>query len=155
MGGGRILLIEPQPYRLAMAKEFGFETINPDSGDLQEQILFATNGKGADFTFDCAGHPSVADMLAKITKVRGKIVIVAAYKQPPVIDLLSVMFKELTIQGTRVYTKEDFEMAIEMLTKSVHLEKMITHVLSSNEAQKGFDSLLSGEDAIKILLHFR
>jgi (R,R)-butanediol dehydrogenase / meso-butanediol dehydrogenase / diacetyl reductase len=63
------------------------------------------------------------------------------------------MFKEITLQGARVYTKEDFKKAIEWLPDvSQFLKRIITHVLSPNEAQKGFELLLSSPEAVKILL---
>lgn len=148
-GVSKITIAETVPFRRMKAKEMGFSTINP----MEQDLLETDNSDGFDFTFDCAGHPSVAEQIVEVTKIRGKIMIVGAYKEPPTIDLLQVMFKEITLQGARVYTKDDFKKAIELLPIAGHLLKeMITDVLSPNEAQKGFELLLSSPEAVKILL---
>lgn len=154
LGAGRVLVVESQCFRLEMAKDLGFETIDPAEGDVMEQILKLTDGKGADFTFDCAAHPSVAEMLVQATRVQGSIVIVGAYKKPPAVDLLQVMFKEITIKGTRVYTPKDFEIAIQLLQKDFPFEKIITHTFPIEQIQSGFDILLSGGDAVKVMIEF-
>jgi (R,R)-butanediol dehydrogenase / meso-butanediol dehydrogenase / diacetyl reductase len=152
-GVNKVTIVETVPFRLMKAKEMGFRTIDPKVQDLAESMITETGVSGSDYTFDCAGHPSVAEQLVKVTKIRGKIMIVGAYKKPPAIDLLEVMFKEITLQGARVYTKEDFKKAIEWLPDvSPFLKRIITHVLSPNEAQKGFELLLSSPEAVKILL---
>lgn len=154
MGAGRVIVVERNPFRLQIAKDLGFEVIDSGSSDVFEQTLAATGGKGADFTFDCAAHPSVAEILTQVTKVRGRIVIVGAYKKPAPVDLIQMMFKELTITGVRVYTAKDFEIAADLVQKDFPFEKMITHSIPYQEIQKGFDLLLSGGDAIKVLAEF-
>lgn len=155
LGAGRVLVVETNSFRLQMAEELGFETINPQQGEALEQILAKTKGKGADFTFDCAGHPSVAETLVQVTKVRGTVVIVAAYKKPAPIDLLQVMFKEIKLRGVRVYTPKDFDIAAQLLTKPFDFDKIITHILPVENAQSGFDLLLSGGNAVKVMIGFQ
>lgn len=154
LGAGRVIIVETNRFRLEMARELGFETVDPEVGDIIEQILSLTDGKGSDFTFDCAAHPSVAELLVQTTKVQGKTVIVGAYKKPPSLDLLQVMFKEITIVGTRVYTPKDFDIAIQFLKKDFPFEKIISHCLPATEVQSGFDVLLSGGNAVKVLIEF-
>jgi (R,R)-butanediol dehydrogenase / meso-butanediol dehydrogenase / diacetyl reductase len=155
-GVDKVTIVETVPFRLMKAKEMGFRTIDPKVQNLAESTITETGESGSDYTFDCAGHPSVAEQIVKVTKIRGKIMIVGAYKQPPPIDLLQVMFKEITLQGARVYSKDDFKKAIEWLPAAGYLLKeMITDVLSPNEAQKGFELILSSPDEVKLLLSFR
>ncbi|KAB2329600.1 alcohol dehydrogenase catalytic domain-containing protein [Cytobacillus depressus] len=152
LGAGRVIVVETNRFRLQMAKEMGFETIDPEEGDVVEQILYKTEGNGADYSFDCAGHPSVSEILTQVTRVRGTVVIVAAYKKAAPIDLLQVMFKEITLKGARVYTPKDFDIAAELLKKPFDFEKLITHVLPIDDIQTGFDLLLSGGNAVKVLV---
>jgi (R,R)-butanediol dehydrogenase/meso-butanediol dehydrogenase/diacetyl reductase len=152
LGAGRVLIVENNPFRLKMAAELGFESLNPAEGDIIASILSATGGKGADFTFDCAAHPSVAELLPKATKVRGTIVIVGAYKYPAPVDLLQVMFKELKLRGVRVYSPQDFEIAAQLLKKSFPFDKLVTHVLPIEDIQQGFDLLTGGGDAVKVMI---
>jgi 2-desacetyl-2-hydroxyethyl bacteriochlorophyllide A dehydrogenase len=152
LGASRVIVAETNRFRLQMAAELGFETIDPEAGGIVEQLLAKTAGNGADHTFDCAGHPSVSEILTQVTKVRGTAVVVAAYKKPAPIDLLQAMFKEITLKGVRVYTPKDFEIAARLLSKPFDFEKLITHVLPMGAVQKGFDLLLSGGNAVKVLI---
>lgn len=154
LGATNIIVAETNEHRLAMAKELGFNAVNPMNDDVKTVVLEQTNGFGADFVFDCAGHPSVLTQLTELVKVRGKIIIVAAYKKPAAVNLLQGMFKELSIQFVRVYTPRDFEIAIDLLGSQKSFQKMITHVLSPEEAHKGFELLTTGTNAVKVMYSF-
>jgi (R,R)-butanediol dehydrogenase/meso-butanediol dehydrogenase/diacetyl reductase len=154
MNAGKVIVVELNPFRKKLAEELGMITIDPSKEDVEKKILELTNNVGADQVYDCAAHPSVTPLLTKVAKVRGKVVIVGAYKKPPEFNLLDMMFKELETVGTRVYTGEDFELSIDLLGKDFPFEKLITHVLPVENAQEGFDVLLNGGDAIKVMYQF-
>ncbi len=149
-----ILIVEPNAYRMKIARELGFTVIDAVNADVMAEVMAFTDGNGADFTIDCAAHPLVSVQLSKLTTVHGTIVIVGAYKEPAPFDFLTVMFKELTIKGVRVYEPKDFDKAIELLNSDFDFEKVLTHVLEPEQAQEGFDVLLSGGEAVKVLYKF-
>jgi hypothetical protein len=62
----------------------------------------------------------VAAELLRWSRTAGTVVIVGAYK-PGLhgVDLLSVMFAEITIVGTRIYQRSDIEAAIHLVTTGV------------------------------------
>jgi (R,R)-butanediol dehydrogenase/meso-butanediol dehydrogenase/diacetyl reductase len=152
LGAGRVMVAETHPFRLQMAAALGFETIDCRAGDGVKRILDQTGGRGSEFTFDCAGHPSVAKDLVQATKVQGTVVMVAAYKAPVAVDLLQVMFKEIRWQGVRVYTPKDFEIAACLFTRGFPFEQLITHVFPIQDVQRGFNLLLEGSDAVKVMV---
>lgn len=154
LGANGITIVERDPFRLNLAREIGFDTIDAKDADIVEEVLKITGGKGADFTFDCAAHPSVSEILTRVTKVRGRVVIVGAYKKPAPVDLIQVMFRELTILGVRVYTPKDYEIAADLIQRDFPFEKLITHSIPYQQIQEGFDLLLTGGDAIKVLIEF-
>lgn len=149
-----ILIVEPNPFRQQIAKELGFDVIDGINENVKELVLERTQGNGADFTIDCAAHPLVSVQLSKITKVQGTIVIVGAYKEPTPFDMLTVMFKELTVCGVRVYEAHDFDVAIELLNSEFDFNRILTHVMEPELAQDGFDILLNGGEAVKVLFDF-
>ena len=92
--------------------------------------------------------------MTDITRVRGKICIVSVHKKPHEVNLRDVNFKEQTVVGTRVYTKEEFGRAAE-LTKELEteLEKIVTHVVPLKESDKVFDMIADPEcGTIKIVV---
>jgi len=56
--GARIIAVDISPERLALAKEFGADSvINPKDTDPVDAILQLTHGEGAETTMDCTGLP--------------------------------------------------------------------------------------------------
>lgn len=154
-GVGTIILAETDESRINVAKELGFEVINPAVDDLKNIVEEKTNGDGFDFVYDCAGVQAVANILLDVVKVKGKIVIVASYKKPPELPLFKGMAKELNIQFVRVYRQNDFELATTLAQKEPLFEKIITNIFSPEQVDQAFDILFTkGSGAIKAMFKF-
>ena len=107
----------------------------------------------ADVVFDASGHTSVARELFLWLRAAGTAVIVGAY-QPGLhgVDLLSVMFGEITIMGTRIYQRSDIEAAIELVTTGrLDAHQLISKIFPLEEAVTAIDTLRRGEE-MKILI---
>ena len=151
-GASSVVIFETDEARAAMAKKLGFAVYNPMGMDMAKEAKRLTGAGGFDWVFDCAGVQPVADMLFDAVKVRGHIVIIAAYKKPASLPLIMGMFKETSIGFTRVYRKKDFEIAAELAAKMPEYAQIITHQLPIQEAQKGFDLLTTkGTGAVKVM----
>lgn len=154
-GCGDILLAETDPARIAVARDMGFEVINPASDSLSDAVERHTGADGFDHVYDCAGAAAVANCLLDVVKVRGEIVIVASYKKPTELPLFKGMAKETAIKFVRVYRFSDFKVAAQMAANEPLFEKIITHVLPADRAQEGFDLLFTkGSGAIKVMFEF-
>lgn len=130
-----------------MAESLGFHTLQSDD-TLLDRLMQESGGEGYDFVFDCAGHQSVADILPDVVKIRGKIEIVAGYKKPPMMNYQKGMFREFSIQFTRVYTFKDFKIAAGLAAKEPMYEKLINYELPAEEAKHGFELLTTPTDAV-------
>ena len=110
------MLSEINPERLELARELGFETIDPDS-EVASATLDATldAAGGADVVFEVSGSAAGAMAMTELASIRGRIVVVAIYPEPQLVKLFDVFWKELQLRGARVYEPEDFERAIELL----------------------------------------
>lgn len=151
-GALSVTMVETDESRSALARSMGFEVYNPIGQDMEAFAREKTNGIGFDWVFDCAGVQPVADALLDVVKVRGKIVVVAAYKKPAALPLIKGMFKETSISFIRVYRYKDFAIAANIMQKEPAYEKIITHLLPLEEAQKGFDLLTTpGTGAVKVM----
>lgn len=154
-GAQDIVVAESDESRLALAKELGFETINPIKSDIAAFAAEKTNNDGFDHVYDCAGAPPVAMSLLDVVKVRGQIVIVASYKKPAELPLFKGMAKEVSIHFVRVYRKKDVEIAAQIAVREPLYSRIITHVLPPEKAQEGFDLLFTkGTGAIKVMYQF-
>ena len=154
-------VIEPLAVLVHAIHMSGFEALDTavvvgagPIGMLCGIIKDATNGEGCDTFFECSGAAVPAMQMTDITRVRGKICIVSVHKKPHEVNLRDVNFKEQTVVGTRVYTKEEFGRAAE-LTKELEaeLEKIVTHVVPLKESDKVFDMIADPEcGTIKIVV---
>jgi (R,R)-butanediol dehydrogenase/meso-butanediol dehydrogenase/diacetyl reductase len=141
--GATVTMSEPSPSRRTSATDLGL-TIVEDPEEL---------GDGADVVFDASGHSSVARELLRWLRAAGTVLIVGAYK-PGLhgLDLLSVMFAEITIIGTRVYQRSDILAAIELVTTGrLDAHRLITKIFPLDDAVAAVDSLRRGE-GIKLLV---
>jgi len=146
----RIFVTDIAETRLALAREFGFEALGAGDPRLESAILGATNGEGADVVFECTGSPPVALQMTKLARCRGVIVNVGVFKRPVEVDLQAVNFKELSLVGSRVYSRDAFGKAAQ-IAPSLRLEKLITIRLPLGRVSEAFDLLKSGQVG-KVLL---
>ena len=154
-GATNIVMAEPDETRAKLGKEMGFEVINPTDEELTRIVEENTKGNGFDWVFDCAGVQPVADKLLDVVKVKGCIVVVAAYKKPAAMPLIKGMFKEARFQFVRVYRQKDFEIAAKITANDPNYEKIVTHVMTVDDAQNGFDLLTTpGTGAVKVIFEF-
>ena len=153
-GASKIFISDVVEKRLEIAKELGMIPVNPAEDDLEQVVKAATDGEGCDVFFECSGAAAPALQMSKITRVRGTICIVSVHKYPHEVNLQDVNFKEQTLVGTRVYTKEEFGRATE-LTKELQpeLERVVTHIVPLKESSKVFDMIADPEcGTIKVVV---
>lgn len=153
-GASQIFISDVAEKRLEAARELGMIPVNPLKEDLGAVVKAATDGEGCDVFFECSGAAAAAVQMTDVTRVRGKICMVSVHKQPHEVNLRDVNFKEQTLVGTRVYTKDEFGQAMELTKKlESQLEKIVTHVVPLRESEKVFDMIADPEcGTIKVVV---
>lgn len=153
-GASQIFISDVAEKRLEAARELGMIPVNPLKEDLEAVVKAATDGEGCDVFFECSGAAAAAVQMTDVTRVRGKICMVSVHKQPHEVNLRDVNFKEQTLVGTRVYTKDEFGQAVELTKKlESQLEKIVTHVVPLRESEKVFDMIADPEcGTIKVVV---
>ena len=154
-GASKVLVVEANAHRLDIARQLGFTPIDAGREDIKAKVLEYTDGHNIDLAFDCAAHPAVQTTILDILRVQGTGVVVGSYKKPAEVDLLKIEFKELTLIGTRVYERRDFEVATRILQSGrIDFDRLLS-VANPEEAPEQFARLLKGDsDAIKLLFKF-
>ena len=151
--GAKVVLSEVNERRLAMAKDLGFETLNPARDDLKAQVMERTGGKGADAIFEVSGAQPGLDATTEAAAVRARIVMVAIYPEPPKVNMFQYFWRELELIGTRVYEPADYERAISMIaTGEVDAERLITEVVPLAGIQPAFEALGASPASMKTLV---
>ena len=139
-GAGRVLVAEPVPGRRRLAADLGFETTGALAGDAAEVV------------FDAAAHPAVAAGLAGAVAVGGRVVLVGVYGAPAPLDLQALTFKEVTVIGTRVYSRDDLRVATAMVADGrFDPSPLITRSVPLTGAASAVDDLRAGR-GVKLLV---
>lgn len=151
--GAEVLVSEINPYRVALAKSIGLDTVNPTEEDLVSLVMQRTAGAGADIVFEVSGSQAGATVMTELLRTRGLAVVVAIFAQRPEIDLFRFFWRELRLKGVRVYESEDFTAAIELAASGVlPLDELITDVRPLSALKSGFEDMDGGGPVMKILL---
>ncbi|MCI1017233.1 alcohol dehydrogenase catalytic domain-containing protein [Microbacterium sp. C5A9] len=153
--GARVIVAEPNADRRALAAANGAHVVDPISENLGDIVQELTAGAGADVVFEVAGIPATALDATAHAKVRGRLVMVAIHPKPVLIDLQRVFWRELEILGARVYEREDFERAIDLIAAGeIPADTLITDIVPLEQTLQAFESLGNAQ-AMKVLVDVR
>lgn len=150
--GAEVVVIELDPTRRAQVAEMGFQTLDPRGDDNVAWVQEWTGGAGADVVFEVSGAAAAVLGSTAFAKVRGTIVMVAIHPTPREINLQQVFWRELSILGARVYQRQDFETAVDLLARgAIPADVLITSIVPLSQTQQAFAELEGGR-AMKILV---
>jgi 2-desacetyl-2-hydroxyethyl bacteriochlorophyllide A dehydrogenase len=153
--GADVVVIEPEARRREQIAGLGFATLDPMATDQVAWVEQWTDGAGADVVFEVSGAAAAVRGATALAKVRGTLVVVAIHPTPREIDLQRVFWRELTILGARVYQRQDFETAVELVAAGdIPADLLITRVVPLSQTRDAFDDLEAGR-AMKILVDVR
>jgi (R,R)-butanediol dehydrogenase/meso-butanediol dehydrogenase/diacetyl reductase len=100
-GVKRVIAFEVSEKRIEAARLCGSDAvINPLIQDPEIAALEATGGEGFDVVIECAGQPATVLMAGKLTRTRGKLVIMGVFEKPTALDLTDIVFREKIVTGS-------------------------------------------------------
>jgi 2-desacetyl-2-hydroxyethyl bacteriochlorophyllide A dehydrogenase len=151
--GGKVVISEVNPHRLAILAKLGFDTVNPAEVDLVAEINARTGDKGADVVFEVSGTQPGVDAMTAAAATKARIVMVAIHAAKPQVDMFQFFWRELELIGVRVYEPEDYEKAISIITSGgIDADTVITDVSPLESIQAAFEALDKSPTALKSLI---
>lgn len=151
--GAKVLVVEINPARVRLAKQLGFDAINPNNENAEKWVNNWTKGAGADVVFEVSGSSEGAMMMTDLVRTRGRIIVVSIFTFTPKVDLFKVLWREMKMQGTRVYEPQDFERALRLLSiKPKLFRSIISKTVSLQKSPKLFQEIDEGPEYMKILV---
>ncbi|HEY6151679.1 MAG TPA: zinc-binding dehydrogenase [Gaiellaceae bacterium] len=148
--GARALVTSSSEEKLERARELGADVAVRSDGDVIEAVKEAT-GKGVDVVLEHVGEATWQRTLQAV-RAGGRIAVCGATSGPnPPAALHRLWWKQLTIYGSTMGTKEDFEGAYE-LVKSGRAHPVVDTVLPLDEARAAHERMEAGEQFGKIVL---
>ena len=147
----KVLMCDINPHRVKRAAGLNFQVINSVDENPVERVTEITKGEGADIVFECAGSAPAALQMCDLVRPRGTIVMVSVHKEPHPVDLRAISFKEISMIGTRVYTPENYQQALQMIP-DLPYENVISHRVELDRGAEGFDIMGRADDACKVII---
>jgi NADPH:quinone reductase-like Zn-dependent oxidoreductase len=149
--GARVLATS-NPKKMEQTRALGASDVfDHYSGDFAAQARAATNGRGVDIVVEHVGEATWATSLA-VARAAGRVVVCGATTgaNPPA-QLHRVWWKQLTIVGSTMGARADFEAAYE-LVRSGRAKPVIDRVYPLEEIREAHARLEAGEQLGKIVL---
>lgn len=114
--GADVLITDLSDFRLNVANECGFaNTSNPNSESLADASKRVFGPAGFDVALECVGiEPTLTAAVESIGK-GGTIVVLGVFAENVSVDIGLVQDRELSLLGTLMYQREDYERAIELI----------------------------------------
>jgi 2-desacetyl-2-hydroxyethyl bacteriochlorophyllide A dehydrogenase len=154
--GAQVVVSEVNAARLELAVELGFEVVDPGTTDVAAAVGTMTAGAGADVVFEVSGSAAGAIAMTELAALRGRIVMVAIHPEPKPVRLFDFFWKELELRGARVYEREDYERAIELLaSRTLPLDRLISRVEPLDRLPALFAELDRHPQDVKVLIDCR
>ena len=128
-GAKRVMITDVSPYKLEKARQCGLEyVVNAAQEDLGQAILSTFGPDKADLILECVGVQDTITQAVTNARKGSPIVVVGVFGEKPLVDLGLLQDRELSLIGTLMYQKKDYERAIELVTNGkLHLDQMVTH----------------------------
>ncbi|HEY2542006.1 MAG TPA: zinc-binding dehydrogenase, partial [Gaiellaceae bacterium] len=150
--GARTIVTSSSDAKLARATELGADAVvNHATGDVKSAVREITGGHGADVVVDHVGDATWRTSL-DVAARDGRIAVCGATTGPnPPAALHRIWWKQLTILGSTMGTKADFEGAYDLIA-SGRARPVVDEVVPLSEIRAAHARLEAGEQLGKIVL---
>ena len=148
MGAGKLYVTARYPHQAEMARKLGADAVLPtETEDLVEAVADATDGQGADITFETVGGHDFLTMeqAYAITRGIGRIIVLGIFHDPATMDFMEPFKKELSIIFSQCYAFideiHDFTIARDIISAGrLPFKEMVTHTFPFDRAQEALDT---------------
>jgi L-iditol 2-dehydrogenase len=152
--GAPVIVVEPQPFRRQMAHDLGADwVIDPTAGDLVEQVLDQTGGRGATLVLECSGSNGALASAFDVVGKQGRIVLIgqSAGRKIP-LEIGKAIFQRTTIVGSSGSPYFFPKTLAFMSRRLVDLMPVVTHQFPLTEILDAFALGRDAVDSAKILV---
>lgn len=151
--GADVVMVETDAFRREIAERLSFRTLDPTTCDVRAEVETWTGGAGARVAFEVSGAEAGLATAVDCLAVRGRLCLVAIHVHPRAIDVHRFFWRELSLVGARLYDRDDFERAVELVADGVvPAEALISRVDPLAETAGAFAALEAKGRVMKVLI---
>lgn len=148
--GARVIAVDVESKRLALAETFGADTIVDGSAvDAVHTLRELTGGRGVDMALDCSGHPEARVQAVRATKTWGTVCYVGEGKTVTLDVSQDMIRKQLTLLGSWTFSHLGQLACAEFVAqRDVRLDRIFTHRYALEDAEQAyglFDTQTTGK----------
>lgn len=143
LGAAAVMITDISDYKLEKARVCGIDVVvNTAKDDLGQAIDTYFGPSKADLILECVGVQETVDQAIDHARKGTTIVIVGVFGEKPNVDLGLVQDRELSLVGTLMYQKSDFEKAVKLISDgNMYLDDLITHRYKFEEYLKAYHDI--------------
>jgi len=143
MGASAVMITDISAYKLEQARACGIDlTVNTGEDDLGEAILRHFGPSRADLILECVGVQDTITQAVENARKGTTIIVVGVFGKKPTVDLGLVQDRELSLVGTLMYQKRDYERAIALVAEDkLRLDLLITHRFSFDAYPEAYETI--------------
>lgn len=155
-GAEKIIAVDAETNRLDVAQRMGAtHCVNIREQDTVDALKLITEDKGADVTFEMAGHPTALQNAIHCVKRGGTVCIIGLPQQRDIpVDIPYLVDNELNVLGIFRY-RHTYPQGLEILKQyQGEVEEVFTDTFPLTETKKALDRALSSKDrSIKVMVY--
>jgi len=153
-GAARVVALDMEPDRLALAQKVGAEVVNVRERNPQMAVCDVTEGRGADVVIEAVGTPSAFETAVEVVRRGGTVSVVGMYVSESVEIPLGVYWSRglrMLFSGIcPVHTWWDRAMQA-VVQGRIDPLPIISHTLPLEDAQHGYE-IFERREATKVIL---
>jgi L-iditol 2-dehydrogenase len=154
-GARRIIAVDLEPTRLALARELGAtDTFQSDLSDVPAEVARLTGGQGADLAFEVVGVAATLQLTLASLRRGGAAVLVGNLAPTAGFPLQAVVTRELTLHGS-CGSAGEYPLGLDLIARGeIRVQPIITAVAPLAEGGQWFQRLSApgGGQFMKIIL---
>lgn len=157
-GAPRVVMLDVDGSRLAMAKTLGADEVvqvSTDLEDVEQEVTLVEKAMGGDIdiSFDCVGFEKTMTTALKATKSGGKVCLVGMGHSVMQVPLTPAAAREVDVLGVFRY-RNTYQLCIDLIsTGRIDVKPLITHHFgfSQKDVEDAFETSAKGGSAIKVM----
>lgn len=151
----KIIVSDLSDSRLSIARQMGADVVmNPGREDFMEGIQAETDGMGVDVAIEAVGVEATVKQALDALRLSGQAIWIGNNSPQITIHMQQVVTRELKIQGSFLYGREDFKQVAALINeKKITVDPLISKEISLSQVPEYFEKLAHAPgDLIKVIM---